>query len=135
MRTQIRGAQLDVAVLMPGPLEIVLPNTEIIYLCFWSHLNQIQETGSCFESDAILRTDGLTQATFLRWVIHKHIHFDTAGQVSNISCLSIPKHSPAMKMIPWYSIFFSYLSECALQVHVCGTRCYSVPIRLVILFK
>lgn len=107
--TQIGGAQLDAAV-----LEIKLPNTEIIHLCFLSHLNQIQEPGSCFESDAILRIDGLTQATFLRWIIHKQVRFDTEGQVTNISYLSIPKNSPAMEMISWYSIFFSYLSKCAL---------------------
>lgn len=104
---QTGGAQLNAAGLMHGPLEIILPNTEIIHLCFWSHLNQIQEPGSCFESDAILRTDGLTCTTFLRWIIHKHVHFDTAGQVTNISYLSIPKHLPAMEMIPWYSIFFA----------------------------
>lgn len=96
-----QGAQMDAAALIHGLLEIVLPNIEIIPLWFWSHLNQIQEPGSCFESNAILRTDGLTQATFLRRVIHKHVHFDTAGQVTNISYLSIPKHSPAMEMIPW----------------------------------
>lgn len=82
------GTQLDAAVLMHRPLEIVLPNTEIIHLLFWPHLNQIQEPWSCFESDAILRTDGLTQATFLTQVIHKYIHFDTAGQVTNISYTS-----------------------------------------------
>lgn len=54
------GGQLDAAVLIHGPLEIILPNTEIIHLCSLPHLNQIQEPGSSFESDAILRTDGLT---------------------------------------------------------------------------
>lgn len=87
MCTQIGGAQLGAAVLMHGPLETVLPNTEIIHLCFWSRLNQIQEPWSWQFWIWCHIKDRLTQATFLGWVIHKHIHFYTAGQVSNMSYL------------------------------------------------
>lgn len=38
--------QLDLAMLMDGPSEIVLPTAVIIHLHFWPHLNQIQITGS-----------------------------------------------------------------------------------------